>query len=140
MLENRGLLRNRCYAHSNNPGKQFLPLDSSTLLPGATLRPAPRSVRICHGYSSKCGYPQTYVRVKLYSLQSVAVGRDPSGARDHACLHCRVPRGSSNARSRNRFPSFLICVGSRATGPRSDIWPDATFRERSLAGVSRYLT
>ena len=28
---------NLCYAHSNSPGKQFLPLDSSTLLPAHPL-------------------------------------------------------------------------------------------------------
>ena len=56
----------------NNPGKQFLPLASSTLLPVATSRPLLLQVRIRNGYGSKCGYPQTYVRVTSYSSQSVA--------------------------------------------------------------------
>ena len=59
-------------AYSSNPGKQFLPLDSSTLLPVATLRPLLLQVRIHNGCDSECGYPQTYVRVNSYSSQSVA--------------------------------------------------------------------
>ena len=62
----------RCCAQSARSGKQFLPLDSSTLLPGVTFRPLLLQVRIRNGYGSKCGYPQTYVRVTSYSSQSVA--------------------------------------------------------------------
>ena len=62
----------RCYAHSNNPGKQFLPLDNSTLLPCA------RFARSC----SKCefirdrdthGVLRKHIRdSSALSLQSVA--------------------------------------------------------------------
>ena len=127
-----GPLPNCCYQYLNDPGRQFLPLDNSTLLPGATFRPLLLQVRIRNGNGSECGYSQTYTRVKSYSSQSVAVGRDPSGARDHACLHCRVPRGFSNARSKNRFPSMLYMVKVGQQVHKVSFDPGAIFPERSM--------
>ena len=111
--------------------RQLDPLTRPPTVVGTRFRPAPCSVRIRDGYSSECGHPQTYVRVRFYSSQSVAVGRDPSGARDPVQLKGRVPvscqilvprvatRRSSNARSRNHFPSlpYMWKVGQQAHVP-----------------------
>jgi hypothetical protein len=123
--------------------RQLDPLTRTPTVVGTRFRPAPRSVRTCDGYSYKCGYPQTYVRARFYSLQSVAVGRDPSGARDRVQLKGRVPvscqilvprvatRGSSDARSRNCLPSlpYMWKVGQQAHTGSFD--HGVTFLERS---------
>ena len=92
-----------------HPGKQFLPLDNSTLLPCERFAPLLLQVRIRNGYGSECGYPQTYVRVKSYSSQSVAgaatlrVPRDPVQLKGRVPVSCQIlvprvaTRGSSNA-------------------------------------------
>ena len=101
-----------CCVHLNNPGKQFLPLDISTLLPVATFRPLLLQVRIRNGYGSDCGYPQTYVRVNSYSSQSVA-----------GVATLRVPA------------TTLVCPAVCQEGLRT-LAPGTTFPRNSLVPLS----